>query len=1336
MCKTRRRVISLFMALMMVVSMTLPALAADAKEPTAAELEEQQLTEEALAEASEILGISTDELEKLDEVPIPEDDDPAGQENFAKAVTAVSKHIKLSATELELKAGDLYDVNVVPRGLARMFHWRIGNVEKVDKEYLSVRKIDQETLTIQFKGEKTGGKVGFKVMMEDKPLNDLVEKNPDLQKYVDEIEENFKESMSCDVATTNTETRVIAGVGISKEPGQTTPNIPVGGGDNGVRPSKPAEETPSPAPSNAPKPSTVPDQSPKPDPTKVPQPTDEPSISPEPSNEPSVSPIPTDEPTASPEPSQEPSESPKPSEEPSESPVPTIKPSEQPIPTLGPPMPPPTVSPKPSQEPSESPKPSASPDVSESPSPSPSDSPDPSESPEPTISPDPSDEPTTSPEPTDEPTSSPEPSESPNPSESPEPSDEPSISPSPTPDECDHQWNEETDVCVVCGALKPGHEHVYSEITDKCKCGELNPNHVHGYDETDRCKCGKLNPEHKHRYDEDGDCVCGDRNQHDHRYNPADGTGKCTVEGCTVDCDHGGEMPVTVEKCPICGVTNPKYHDCATMDHVWKDGTCEVCHTVCTHPNVKVGKPCDICDVAEKPMQPHDVHIFKYDEGSKTSPCTIDGCPETCGHERMTKDYETCPDCGMPNDGYEEPDHEHDFDSTDGHCKVEGCTVVCPHAGMAANNLPECPVCQMKNDKHKHDWQNKDGICAFENCDGKCDHGGEMAWDVPECPECGKANENYYDHDKNGHAWDNGVCKYCREECNHPRSNAEGKCVVCGIDRDHIGDHHWWNPETGKCEHPECNAVCLHESTEIGEVCPVCGMTKPEFDCNAGRHHWNSETGECPECHTKCEHPDTVVGAECGICHMIKPMEEHDKHIYQYDPKTGTGKCTIEGCPAVCEHSKMTSADEVCPDCSMPNNDYVDPDHKHSCKYDPETGKSECIVEGCTEICTHPEMNGNLEQCEGCGMPNEAYVKLIHGEEGHQWVNGVCTAEKCGLVCDHAGMDNLPKCPTCHMENVGHKHEFDPETGKCTIDGCDFQCEHEQMGNLLACPTCGMKNDKHTHDMSNNDGVCAVEGCDYECDHGYEDGVMPRNVPSCSICGKENENYHDCATKGHIWQQEQDQKGDGVCEVCGERCTHGDTRPNEDCSNCHLRKPRIHDENNHWYDDSSTGICVYPGCNEKNPNFVGGQETPSCNHTWRHVDNGPSVCTVEGCGATCEHTGMNGNETCPTCGKVNLAYAPPIICTEHVDTDGDGKCDNEGCGADVPITGGETETPAATPTPTPTPGSNKDEDDDDDGQPTPTPTPGSGGDDPDTGGTGDATTVQTPAQGGEELPED
>ncbi len=196
--------LSLFLVMMFTLSMMSVGYAAETTEDSGESVTTTQLTAEEKAE----------------------------QELLAKALVNTASYLRLSVTELNLKAGETYTVRLIPTQLAKMFGWKIdeAKTQSSNKQYLSVQGVDQDNLSITFKAEKSGYRVSLGVKITNPTLTEMAEKNPALQSYVKTVQ---NKTLTCKVATNNTATKVVAGVGITAP----APAVPSGGG--GYYPSNP-----------------------------------------------------------------------------------------------------------------------------------------------------------------------------------------------------------------------------------------------------------------------------------------------------------------------------------------------------------------------------------------------------------------------------------------------------------------------------------------------------------------------------------------------------------------------------------------------------------------------------------------------------------------------------------------------------------------------------------------------------------------------------------------------------------------------------------------------------------------------------------------------------------------------------------------------------------------------------------------------------------------------------------------------------------------------------------------------------------------------------------------
>ncbi len=143
---------------------------------------------------------------------------------MAQALAETAKYLKLSVTQMNLKAGETYTARIVPQELAKLFGWTINEEEtkSSNTEYLSVQSVDQQSLTITFKAEKSGKNVSLGVKLSNAKMDEAVAMNPALASYATAAQKTLAKSMTCKVATVNTETKVVAGVGVT-----TTAVMPV-----------------------------------------------------------------------------------------------------------------------------------------------------------------------------------------------------------------------------------------------------------------------------------------------------------------------------------------------------------------------------------------------------------------------------------------------------------------------------------------------------------------------------------------------------------------------------------------------------------------------------------------------------------------------------------------------------------------------------------------------------------------------------------------------------------------------------------------------------------------------------------------------------------------------------------------------------------------------------------------------------------------------------------------------------------------------------------------------------------------------------------------------------
>lgn len=128
----------------------------------------------------------------------------------AQAIVTQAKALRLSAYTLELKEGETYTVRMLPETAVK--GWKIVDAVSSDPDALAVEKIDQENMTITLRGLKTGAKVTLTVKLGNAALDELIEKNPSLATYREQVEKALVKTMRAEVTVVSTTTRATSGV--------------------------------------------------------------------------------------------------------------------------------------------------------------------------------------------------------------------------------------------------------------------------------------------------------------------------------------------------------------------------------------------------------------------------------------------------------------------------------------------------------------------------------------------------------------------------------------------------------------------------------------------------------------------------------------------------------------------------------------------------------------------------------------------------------------------------------------------------------------------------------------------------------------------------------------------------------------------------------------------------------------------------------------------------------------------------------------------------------------------------------------------------------------------
>lgn len=237
--------------------------------------------------------------------------------------------------------------------------------------------------------------------------------------------------------------------------------------------------------------------------------------------------------------------------------------------------------------------------------------------------------------------------------------------------------------------------------------------------------------------------------------------------------------------------------------------------------------------------------------------------------------------------------------------------------------------------------------------------------------------------------------------------------------------------------------------------------------------------------------------------------------------------------------------------------------------------------------------------------------------------------------------------------------------------------------SLIACgePECEIHHDK------NDDGKCDV------CETAFTDGCHTKacldtdNDGKCDNegCDKATENKSAEVCTSHV-----DANDNGACDVCAtpfnDGC-NGAHRDADDNGKCDLGREPFADgcDTKDCYDSDKDGKCDNEGCDkatENNPDtvcqHVDADDNGKCDKCSNSFADGCDVtdcldtdydgkCDNDGCdkatdNVPCRHRDADDNGKCEKCGATFYDGCDTKDC---LDTDNDGKCDNENCDKDT-----------------------------------------------------------------------
>lgn len=161
----------------------------------------------------------------------------AEQRLQAQAIAQSAQSLRLSATELDLKAGDTYELRVLPAETATAMGWQFDEekLAAANSSFLTVENVDQAAMTVTVKAVRSGGNVPVKVELANPTLMALAKAHSSLMTYVRLAQNSLQQYMVCQVATNDTATQVVAGLEAPAPTATkttTTAAVIVGGGSS------------------------------------------------------------------------------------------------------------------------------------------------------------------------------------------------------------------------------------------------------------------------------------------------------------------------------------------------------------------------------------------------------------------------------------------------------------------------------------------------------------------------------------------------------------------------------------------------------------------------------------------------------------------------------------------------------------------------------------------------------------------------------------------------------------------------------------------------------------------------------------------------------------------------------------------------------------------------------------------------------------------------------------------------------------------------------------------------------------------------------------------------
>ena len=493
-------------------------------------------------------------------------------------------------------------------------------------------------------------------------------------------------------------------------------------------------------------------------------------------------------------------------------------------------------------------------------------------------------------------------------------------------------------------------------------------------------------------------------NTHDHRYDPAKGTGVCEVDGCNEPCKHP-----------------------AKDGSAWADGKCKTCGVACQHDDYDNTGKCENCKIQCE----HLVH----DQNAKCVECkntvehesvALPDTDPTCGADGVNGGTK-CSVCNkiltQPTTNTNRPEHNYE---RVGVSKEATCS-------QGGKDLYRCSACGDEEERdtaatNEHSWKY---VRPQEGSTLNCDNAGVGVYECRNCTEVSAQHTPKLGHDLK-------VKEVIYEATCTNRSVTTYVCdrEGCGFSPTVVGDPNGHTPVAMDAVDPTCTATGL----TAGEKCSVCGeVLKQQEEIRKAEHDWK----EYKEKAATCTKDGNSAYQQCRVCKTTQ-----NKVVYPAGHKFVDGSKICDVCgerDITCQHpnGKITTTKSTC---TVPGTKTFDcPDCKYHFEETLALAKHKEEDKSYPATCTSTGLTHKI--CKVCGV--DIVPATIIPVASHTNVKGKCSV--CGAtLCLHPHVTTKITPSTCTVQ--GTKKETCTDCGKVMKTSLPL-APHTHVNGI--CQNCG-----------------------------------------------------------------------------------------------------------------------------------------------------------------------------------------------------------------------------------------------------------------------------------------